>query len=434
MKKLDKNQKTLAIWESTKGFEQSEKASLGSIAKSATPPLPQIEPLPPVGSFEKSAISSIREARAKRYELLSTIRTIFIKEGFKRGLDLPTKYHRTSLCKHAVNGSEVGLNQGKNPKTEQKRGYFTGLQTCGSVWTCPICANRIQEQRRAEIAQAMKFFYGKQDHQKQAVMVTFTFPHNANDQLKELLTKFSKALKDFKSGSPWERFRKSNGFEGLIRSLEITRGANGWHPHTHELFFVNKTLDLIKYEYFIRQRWLMMCSNAGLLDITDEKKVEAFLAHSVDIKFNCKTSDYLAKFDDKSNWGIDREIAKASSKQGKKNGLHPFELASKGYSQLFIEYANAIKGKAQLFWSPKLKAKVGIFDTTDEEIAENEKESEEDKIIGYLSKADFTVVTARKLRAKILEMIEDEFDIFSIKEHIRQVNIKANLKDLGIYI
>ena len=28
------------------------------------------------------------------------------------------------------------------------------------------------------------------------------------------------------------------GFKGLIRSLEVTHGANGWHPHTHELWFL----------------------------------------------------------------------------------------------------------------------------------------------------------------------------------------------------
>lgn len=393
--------------------------ALGSIAKSATTS----------SSFELSksgenqsvetVISAIRTARSKRYELLSSVRSIYLAEGTKRGLKHATAYHRTSLCKHAVTGAEVALMKGKNPETKKNRGYFTGLQTCGSVWTCPICANRIQEQRRGEIAQAMRFLCSEKQS-KQAVMITFTFPHKIDDKLKDLLDKFSKALHDFKSGNAFTLFKKRYGFAGLIRSLEITRGANGWHPHTHELFFIDKKIDQLEFKEWLQNRWLTMCAKSGLVDINDDTKVDAFLKHSIDVKFNCSTSDYLAKFDNTNHWGVDREIAKASSKQGKKNGLHPFELASQNYSTLFIEYTDAIKGKAQLFWSRGLKEKVGLFDITDEEIAEKEIK-EDDEVIGFLRKIeDWKIVTAYELRSKILEMIEDDFDIVSIRRYIAE--------------
>jgi len=302
------------------------------------------------------------------------------------------------------------------------------LQTCGSVWTCPICANRIQEQRRGEIAQAMKFLCAEAQG-KQAVMITFTFPHTVSDKLKELLEKFSKSLMTFKSGKAFVGFKNKYGFEGLIRSLEITRGGNGWHPHTHELFFVDKNLDQPEFKEWLQNRWLNVCVKSGLVDIEDDKQVDAFLKVSLDVKFNCSTSDYLAKFDDKANWGVDREIAKASSKNSKKNGLHPFELAHKGYSQLFIEYTDAIKGKAQLFWSRDLKKKVGIFDITDEEISEEDKK-EEDTVIGFLRKIeDWKTVTAYELRSKILDMVEDGFDIVSIRRYISEYEQNVFFKD-----
>ncbi|ETN79898.1 hypothetical protein NECAME_18058, partial [Necator americanus] len=210
--KLDKNHKNRIGKATKRGFEQSEKAPLGSIAKS-TSPCPSVD----------TVISAIRTARSKRFELLSSVRSIYLAEGTRQGLELPTKYHRTTLCKHAVTGSEVLLMKGKNPETNKPRGYFTGLQTCGSVWTCPICANRIQEQRRGEIAQAMKFLCAEAQG-KQAVMITFTFPHTVSDKLKELLEKFSKSLMTFKSGKAFVGFKNKYGFEGLIRSLEITRG------------------------------------------------------------------------------------------------------------------------------------------------------------------------------------------------------------------
>ena len=40
----------------------------------------------------------------------------------------------------------------------------------------------------------------------------------------------------------------------------------------------------------------------------------------------------------------------------------------------FIEYAQVMKGKRQLFWSHGFKALVGIEDRTDEELVEEERD------------------------------------------------------------
>ena len=97
----------------------------------------------------------------------------------------------------------------------------------------------------------------------------------------------------------------------------------------------------------------------------DSKQLKAFEHYAVDIKFNCKASDYLAKVDHKDNlksyWGVDREIAKASSKVKKEGkGMHPFQLAIDNKQELFIEYVEAIKETAsrQLYWSQGLKRKL----------------------------------------------------------------------------
>ncbi len=130
----------------------------------------------------------------------------------------------------------------------------------------------------------------------------------------------------------------------------------------------------------ILQIGLACCVRAGLVEPTDTKQIKAFDDYAVDIKFNCKASDYLAKTDHKDNlksyWGADREIAKASSKTSKKEGkgMHPFQLAIDNKKDLFIEYVEAIRGKAQLFWSRGLKNKVGIVEKTDEELAEEKNE------------------------------------------------------------
>lgn len=136
---------------------------------------------------------------------------------------------------------------------------------------------------------------------------------------------------------------------GLIRSLENLFGLNGWHPHTHELWFVRGDADAEAMKVEVLKRWESVCIRAGLLDPKNEAQLEAFRAHAVDVKGNCSASDYLAKQDDSRNWGVDREIAKASTKNGRAKGLHPFALlakAGKGTSaqeRLFLAYCMAME-------------------------------------------------------------------------------------------
>ena len=65
--------------------------------------------------------------------------------------------------------------------------------------------------------------------------------------------------------------------------------------------------------------------------------------------------------------------------------------------------------------------KDSYFDVSDEDIAEQE-EKEEDEVIGFLRKTeDWSVVTAKELRSKILDMVEDGFDIVAIRRYIHDI-------------
>lgn len=368
-----------------------------------------------LGTIAKSS-PSFRKIRAERYELLGKIRAIYLSAGTAEGLDIPTKYHRTSLCKHACTGSAgVELNLLKNAG----RAFYKGLQTCGSVWTCPVCANKIQEIRRLEIAHTMETF-AKMG--KQSVMITLTFPHKRNQALKTLLDRFDQALKLFRKSGAFTNWLKKIGYEGLIRSLELTHGKNGWHPHTHELWFMDVDVDQEKIKEYLKSKWFEACKQAGLISADKEN---SFLKHAIDIKFNCLTSAYLAKFDDVTNWGIDREMARASTKQGKEKGKHPFRLADENNDKLFIEYTKAIKGKAQVYFGPGVKKKVGLDEISDEKAAKLEGDDEL-LIIGKLSKMYWSKVLNKELRSKVLDLAEDKNDIISIRSFILCSETKQN--------
>jgi len=240
------------------------------------------------------------------------------------------------------------------------------------------------------------------------IMVTFTFPHTKFNHLNDLLEKQKKAFFYLRSGNVWNKRKTKIGFKGLIRSLELTYGDNGWHPHTHEIWIVNKDCDVAALKEKILSRWAFICEKVGLL--TENKKSD-FLIRAVDVKDNASNSDYLAKQDSsKYYWGADREIAKGSAKHSK--GLHPFEflhhhsekLSRKKCEKLFIEYSNSMKGKRQILWSPGLKEWAGITEKTDEEIAKEKDNISE--LICLLTLNEWKIVIKNIAQAEILYRAE----------------------------
>ena len=341
--------------------------------------------------------------RAQRYQLLAAARALLLYEGKKAGLEHPANHHRTAKCKHTTHGMDVGVHVSK----EHGAGFFSGLVTCGSVWACPVCAAKVQERRREEIAEAIDWAYKRG---LQPVMVTLTFPHYAWQTLGDLIRQQADALRRMRAGAPWKRFRVSHGYRGLIRALELTHGDNGWHPHTHELWFVSADVEAAEMCEKILARWRSSCAKAGLLDLANASQVAAFDAHAVDVKGWCSASDYLAKQDESRHWGADREMAKASTKAGRAKGMHPFGLlaeaaeGNRAAGGKYLEYTEAMKGKAQLFWSRGLKEEVGISEFSDEELAEEERDSAD--LLGRLSLLQWRRVRDAEQRCELLEAAE----------------------------
>ena len=110
-------------------------------------------------------------------------------------------------------------------------------------------------------------------------------------------------------------------------------------------------------------------------------------------------------------------MAKSSNKKSKKSGSHPFALLDENKDGLFLEYVEAIKGKAQIYWSQGLKARVGILDITDEEAAEKETD-DLPVFVGLLSKLTWSKVTNKELRAEVLDLTENKKTIEEIRSFI----------------
>lgn len=359
--------------------------SLGITAKSSPPPTREM---------------GARAARAEKYQALHQARVWIGRRVNKLLPDVqfPGEIFRTFDCRNVRTSCMVEVRH-----TTGMAANYRNLATCGSVWACPVCASRIQERRRLELEHLVQW---AEDQGLQAIMVTFTFPHTGFDSLGNLLARQADAFKRFRRGSPFTKLKASIGFQGLVRSLEVTHGlANGWHPHTHELWLVDP-----KVGQEIRARlvelWERACIAAGLLDPADQAKVHAFRQHSVDVRLNATSGEYLAKQDSSRKWGITHEVAKATSKAGKAKGVHPHEFLirmAKGDEARYFEYLEAMKGKRQLFWSPGLKGRCGLDDVSDDDAALGGDDLDH---LGNLNQDEWDFIRSRRLAAQVLDAAE----------------------------
>lgn len=253
---------------------------------------------------------------------------------------------------------------------------YSGLQTCGSVWICPVCAAKIAERRRAEIIAAMAAHKAAGGCVN---MLTLTAPHQRGDDLRELLAMQSTALHSFWNDRQVKSVFEAMGVIGQIRALEVTHGRkspqnNGWHPHYHVLLFCGSGVDLspldeppmLEWLGTLYTRWAACCVKAGL--------GRPSLAHGLKLDDGSHAAKYVSK------WGLEDEMTKGHTKKAL-HGETPFDFLravledpeDKQAAALFRHFAEVFKGKRQLHWSRGLKARYGIGEKNDDELA-NEKE------------------------------------------------------------
>lgn len=241
--------------------------------------------------------------------------------------------------------------------------HWANVQRCGSVWTCPVCAKQITEKRRNELSQAVEKWKAKGGHVR---LLTLTFSHSKNQPLKFLLYGFQKAIKRFYETTSIQSLFRKYGIKHKIKSLEVTYGQNGWHPHHHILLLCDSDIDLSVIRDFMAEHWIKCCVKSGL----DSPSME----HGLDIRDGSYADKYVSK------WGIEHEMTKGNVKKGRNGGFSPFDLLNysrvdavindRSCSSLWQEFAIAMKGQRQLVWSRGLKKLLEIEEKTDAELAE----------------------------------------------------------------
>lgn len=259
----------------------------------------------------------------------------------------------------------------------------THIAHCSSVWLCPVCSSIIQSKRADDVQKAIDW---AKSNEYQVAMVTFTASHNVKMPLIEFGQKLQKAYEML-----MKNIRKSRKkYEvGNIKGVEFTHSyKNGWHKHYHVILILKKECDVDAYFSIIKKSWETACVKNSLLDATNEKAVQDFREHSVDL---VKSAEEISSYVNKSSkeWTLADEMSKSVLKIGHNNEHRtPFQIlcdiaTTKDKKQrykdieVFIEYMLYTYGLHQQDWSNGLKDAVGIRELSDEEIIEEHEDTAE---------------------------------------------------------
>jgi hypothetical protein len=296
-------------------------------------------------------------------------------------------------------------------------------------------------------------------------MITMTMPHEFGQPLADLLDLISNGFRSILSGRLWagtpERrvharpskrggmlpaytipakpgMRQKLGIAGTVRSLEVTHGPNGWHPHLHVLVFVRGEFDAARRaacEVYFRDRWRNYIVSQGYKAPSDLHGVKFERCYSGE-----GAADYVCKTQEGHSVGI--EMARADIKHARGEHRTPFQIlaSAAGYTseadvRLWHEFERDTKARKCITWSNKLRDAIAavmpepdcaedwlVTDLTDEEIVALEPtftdEDGNDHVESRSSADAETVATVSKAAARrarsvpgfrvtILEAFED---------------------------
>jgi len=261
--------------------------------------------------------------------------------------------------------------------------------TCGSVWTCPVCAAKVAAQRADEIKKVVGTVTSLG---YVPVLITYTIQHHKGQPLDILLDDLKKGLAYMRSGASHKRFRERFGVLGYIRATEVRYGLeNGWHPHSHELLFVKAdTLDIDGIREAVYSRYGRWLEDHGYL--VNEA--------TIDVRTSDNTDKLVAEYLTKTS--VELELTSTETKVS--GSLSPFQILSeydrtndKVYSTLFEEYAVATKGKKMHTWARNLRSLAEIEEDEEEEMSEKSTET-----MVTLTRDQWNRVVEKQLRADLL--------------------------------
>ena len=340
--------------------------------------------------------------------------------------------HRIGVC-HRVPTKFPGEGQTPGVKVyrrEDSATYYRGLMVCANVWACPVCSAKIAERRRMELEKVLSAHLAAGGG---VYHMLLTVPHSRKHKPLGLLTDLLAAFKGLCSGK-YALSALVPGYVGLVRSLEVTHGENGWHPHLHVLVFTaapldDQVLDLVQFKiwgkwearvYKIMEKMPTKKAFSFAPAVRGSLQLEEFRNADGEMEHVCPVTGYVTKFgadvelekivQERRQWGAADEMTKGHLKAAGRGGRSPWQLLADFSSgdvhagMLWKEFVEAFKGRAQLFWSRGLKDRFDLGPEKDDEQLAAAVDAE-DVLCARITVEDWALIVRHHLRGLVLEVL-----------------------------
>lgn len=316
---------------------------------------------------------------------------------------------RVRACGRSVVDVERGVSVLVSGSTADgtRQAGLAGVQSCGSVWACPVCSQKIQAKRQAEVATALAV---ARSRGWEVLFLTLTMRHNAAHSLSGLWDHLSTAWGGLTTGKgqrAWAQDKDLYGVAGYLRLVEVTHGENGWHVHVHVLLFCDPAraslLALGRNETAVRHGAGFSDAEVTALGTSmflrwreslNVRGIRPSLRRGVDIRrvrSDDKIADYFAKqlYHLKGEGSTAHDVSGSHGKEAKNGGRTPFgilanlvqlertgEVDAAGSVErdlaLWQTFEKASRGRRQLLWSRGFRADVlaGVEDLSDQDVVD----------------------------------------------------------------
>jgi hypothetical protein len=284
----------------------------------------------------------------------------------------PNSVDRTSLrckcLKHVARVSESGGGMVRVRGYADGRVSVGGVYRCHSIAECPWCAEEEASERADVVRSVVRNF---ERHGGGVVyFATLTCRHSHGDNLRELRKALCASWRDIWTGKGAGKMRRRLELDGFIRALDVTHGANGWHPHLHVLIFCRAELSgraLRRFEAWVYHRWCRRWAKHGLsADPTRERAVRIERAGDPEGRYQSTKAGRKVSGDAAAEYiikmGLGRELTSAMDKEGRKGSRTAWRILA-DYSKrgrqadagLWNDWCRAMRGARWLTWSKGLR-------------------------------------------------------------------------------
>ncbi|MBL0716613.1 MAG: protein rep [Desulfosarcina sp.] len=287
-------------------------------------------------------------------------------------------------------------------------------QHCG-LPSCPICAMKIGLARQKRVESMIESWSEKSECHDMA-FITSTMPHNIGQSLETNQNQFMNArrrmkrqlrLKKTSEFVPYSEIIEMFGIIHTITKIEVTVGKNGWHYHSHEIYFTAwrwTDKELASFKFLMVEAWKRALIAEKVVIANDQ----AFFKRSIDAE-RVSDSKNISKYISKTTgWDVTYELTRDDLKKGGLGSRSMIQVLGDytmgkdkaKNARYYKEWAETMHGKQQFFLSRGSSEMLNLDEFVEFDETEDVELSE---LLGVIENRNWDIIRRKNLRGEVLE-------------------------------